>query len=93
MQLFSWLNRPKKERILVSISKSEVLNHNTLEDCWVIIDNLVYDITEFTKYHPGNKNIFKEWAGKDVTQVFYKVHPYVNYKEFLKYEQVGYLVN
>jgi L-lactate dehydrogenase (cytochrome) len=36
-----------------SISVEEVSKHNSLEDLWIVIDDLVYDLTEFAPEHPG----------------------------------------
>jgi cytochrome b involved in lipid metabolism len=33
---------------------SQVESHSTAQDCWIIIDNKVYDITNFLSEHPGN---------------------------------------
>lgn len=32
---------------------TEVAAHNKTEDCWVVIDGLVFDLTESSKTHPG----------------------------------------
>ncbi|KCZ80421.1 hypothetical protein H312_02189 [Anncaliia algerae PRA339] len=93
MLLFSWFKRIPKERKIIKMDKKEVEKHNVLDDCWVIIENNVYDVTEFIEYHPCGRNIFLNYGGKDVTEIFNRVHPYVSYKELLKYEQVGYLEN
>ena len=34
------------------ITWQEVLEHNTSEDCWIVIDNNVYDVTKFLVQHP-----------------------------------------
>jgi cytochrome b involved in lipid metabolism len=36
-------------------TKEEVSKHNTAEDHWVIINSRVYDLTKFSKVHPGGK--------------------------------------
>jgi cytochrome b5 len=38
-------------------SKEEIAKHNTLQDCWLIIDGSVYDVTKFLPLHPAGKNI------------------------------------
>lgn len=48
--------RPDKESCLTmktSISVEEVSKHNSLEDLWVVVDGIVYDLTEFAPEHPG----------------------------------------
>ena len=34
-------------------SREEVRQHNTVDDCWIIIREQVYDVTELVKSHPG----------------------------------------
>ena len=49
---------------------NEVRMHNREDDCWIIIENDVYNLTEFLYKHPGGKNVLFENAGKDVTENF-----------------------
>jgi L-lactate dehydrogenase (cytochrome) len=39
------------EETLVSVE--EISKHNTPEDCWIVVDGKVWDITEFAPEHPG----------------------------------------
>lgn len=47
----------------------QVAAHSTNEDLWLIINNKVYDFTEYYEMHPGGESILRN-AGKDSTQGF-----------------------
>lgn len=59
---------------LREFTPSEVQSHNTEEDCWVIIDGYVYDLSKFHRMHPGGSGVITREAGKDVTKLFYANH-------------------
>ena len=54
-------------------SMSEVKEHSTVNSPWLIIDNEVYDVTDFAKTHPGGSIIYK-YAGKECTDQFRAFH-------------------
>ncbi|TLS30076.1 hypothetical protein PpBr36_03070 [Pyricularia pennisetigena] len=41
---------------------------------YIIVDDGVYDITNFIDEHPGGPKILKRMAGKDATKAFWKYH-------------------
>jgi len=47
----------------------EVSRHTKPEDCWVIHNNKVYDVSGFVADHPGGEEYILDHAGKDVTQL------------------------
>ncbi|XP_073135306.1 cytochrome b5-like [Henckelia pumila] len=49
---------------------SDVSVHNTSEDCWVIINFKVYNVTNFLSEHPGGDQVLLESAGKDASEEF-----------------------
>ncbi|CAR26605.1 ZYRO0B13728p [Zygosaccharomyces rouxii] len=67
-------NGPKVDMSKPAISPDEVAKHNSPDDCWVVIDGYVYDLTEFAPVHPGGPTVIKSNAGKDVSAIFDPLH-------------------
>eukprot|EP01035_Chromulina_nebulosa_P017654 gene17654-23237_t len=61
--------KKKKLRIAGPYSKEEIRIHNKENDVWIVVDNKVYDITDFVHRHPGGDSILKH-AGDDATEGF-----------------------
>lgn len=59
-------NEPKTRIITLS----EVSCHDSPKDCWVIIYDRVYDITNFLDEHPGGADVMLEYAGNDASLSF-----------------------
>ena len=55
-------------------TREEVEKHNKEGDCWLIIDNNIYDVTEFANIHPGGKQLLYSVGGQDATEYFYELH-------------------
>jgi len=60
----------KLEESLKIVSRDEVDNHSRPGDMWIVIDNLVYDLTKFQTRHPGGKTVLQHNAGKDATEAW-----------------------
>jgi cytochrome-b5 reductase len=60
------------------IPREEVALHNTEYDCWTILDDKVYNITPYLKYHPGGVAKLMLSAGGDCTTLFNENHQWVN---------------
>lgn len=52
------------------ISRSEVAKHCKEDDCWIIINSKVYNVSAFLSDHPGGPEIILDQAGKDATEDF-----------------------
>ena len=63
------LEIPDKEFSLEDIAK-----HNTKEDCWVAVNGMALDVTEFLENHPGGPKAILLYAGKDATEEFNMLH-------------------
>ena len=61
---------------LRSIPWSEIAQHSTLDDLWIVVDGVVYDMTEFIQGgdHPGGEDIPLEYGGKDASLFWDDVH-------------------
>lgn len=61
------------KRELKRVSFAEVQKHNTKKDCWLVVEDKVYDVSKFIPYHPGG-SILARYAGQDATDAFYAFH-------------------
>jgi len=52
----------------------EVANHNTENDCYLIINNNVYNISSYIISHPGGPTTIISHCGKKVTGIFAAIH-------------------
>eukprot|EP01112_Ceratiomyxa_fruticulosa_P010340 TRINITY_DN2731_c0_g1_i5.p1 TRINITY_DN2731_c0_g1~~TRINITY_DN2731_c0_g1_i5.p1 ORF type:complete len:381 (+),score=77.56 TRINITY_DN2731_c0_g1_i5:282-1424(+) len=43
----------------------EISLHNTLDDCWMVFNGNVYDVSKYVNFHPGGKRALQKFAGKD----------------------------
>nr|ACG49215.1 cytochrome b5 [Zea mays] len=51
-------------------SMEEAALHNTPDDCWVVVDGKIYDVTKYLEDHPGGADVLLEATGKDATEEF-----------------------
>ena len=49
------------------ISYEELKKHDKPTDRWLLIENKVYDITNWAKRHPGGGKILGHFSGEDAT--------------------------
>lgn len=51
-----------------TFTMDEVAAHNHLNDCWMVIENSVYDFTDYIGQHPTPASILAPWCGRDATE-------------------------
>ncbi|KAL2809987.1 FMN-dependent dehydrogenase-domain-containing protein [Aspergillus granulosus] len=56
------------------LSTHEISSHKTPDDCWIVVDNQVWDVTNFVEKHPGGPAIILKYAGRDATKAYSEVH-------------------
>lgn len=64
----------KPRQKLPSYTMEEVAKHNTLTDCWLVYQGQVYDISKWSKYHPGGIRPIERFAGLDATDELRAFH-------------------
>ncbi|KAF3431606.1 hypothetical protein FNV43_RR26337 [Rhamnella rubrinervis] len=65
------LPKPTKMPKLTKLfTMQEASQHNTKDDCWVVIDGKVYDMTSYLDEHPGGDDVVIAATGKDATEEF-----------------------
>merc|ERR1712190_582903 len=57
------------------ISWEEIKKHDKPNDCWVVYEGTVYDVTEFVPNHPGGAAIWWQSGGRDITILYNISHP------------------
>jgi cytochrome b involved in lipid metabolism len=49
---------------------SEVAKHNSASDCWFIVNNNVYNVTDYENAHPGGSQNIIDYCGTDATVAY-----------------------
>lgn len=55
-------------------SRDDVAAHKTQDDCWITINNKVYNVTHWLKKHPGGYSILFNLAGQDCSDEYRIFH-------------------
>lgn len=51
-------------------TKAQVAEHSSRGDCWLIIENGIYDVTTYLNQHPGGISQVLPYCGKDATEAY-----------------------
>ncbi len=52
------------------LTESEIQNHSSDADCWIVLENRVYDVTAYISKHPGGERRILQFCGQDATDAF-----------------------
>ncbi|KAK9891782.1 hypothetical protein WA026_016579 [Henosepilachna vigintioctopunctata] len=81
-------------RLLPLYNRKQVSEHRTEDDLWIIVNNKVYNISNFPVSHPGGIEVLLEVAGSDATKDFYEVIQHGSRaSEILKTNLIGKLID
>jgi cytochrome b involved in lipid metabolism len=53
------------------IGAGELASHNTAKDCWMAIDGVVYDFSDYIPEHPTPPAVMTRWCGKEATKPYH----------------------
>ncbi|KAI8900381.1 cytochrome b5-like heme/steroid binding domain-containing protein [Globomyces pollinis-pini] len=67
----------------------QVEEHSLRNDCYMVIEGKVYDVTKFLEDHPGGEEVMIELAGRDATDAFDEIGHSDDARELLKEMLVG----
>lgn len=59
-----------KDEKSVILNWNEVRKHSTPEDCWIVIDKKIINVTDYVKRHPGGEDKILPFCAKDATEGF-----------------------
>ena len=48
-------------------TRQEVSSHKKGDDCWIIVNGKVYNVTSWLNKHPGGRRILQHYGGEDAT--------------------------
>uniref|UniRef100_A0A2P2JTH5 Uncharacterized protein MANES_18G044000 n=1 Tax=Rhizophora mucronata TaxID=61149 RepID=A0A2P2JTH5_RHIMU len=68
---------------------SQVGQHKSKEDCWLVIDGKVLNVSKFLEEHPGGDEVLIQSAGKDATKEFKDVGHSKAAQDLIRKYQVG----
>ncbi|XP_041374315.1 fatty acid desaturase 2-like isoform X2 [Gigantopelta aegis] len=62
------------DREIRTVTLDDVKQHDRRDDKWLVIQGEVYDITKWSKRHPGGSRLISHFAGQDATDAFRAFH-------------------
>jgi cytochrome b involved in lipid metabolism len=52
------------------MTMAEVARHDSSEDCWMVIDTQVYDLTAYLPEHPSKPSTILPWCGREASEAY-----------------------
>lgn len=59
------------------------------KDYWIVVDNIVYDCTDFISEHPGGEQVILSFVGEDCSWQFWRFHGKNEMEQYGKDLRIG----
>ncbi|KAM5350830.1 hypothetical protein ACJ41O_007335 [Fusarium nematophilum] len=56
------------------VSVAEIQRHDRPDDAWIVVNDQVYDVSDFAPEHPGGAEVIYRYAGRDASAEYNEVH-------------------
>ncbi|KAI5868107.1 FMN-dependent dehydrogenase-domain-containing protein [Durotheca rogersii] len=56
------------------ITADELRKHSSPENCWLVVNGVVWDLGDFAPEHPGGAAVIHKYAGQDASAVYNSIH-------------------
>eukprot|EP00949_MAST-11_sp_MAST-11-sp1_P003952 g3952.t1 len=80
------------EGVIETHTLNEVAQHATSDDCWIIVEGQVLDVTQWLEKHPGGASVLLERAGTDCTAAFKAARHSIRAENILTKMLVGHVL-
>jgi cytochrome b involved in lipid metabolism len=67
-------SKPTPVNATPTLSAAQVATHNQPNDCYLIVNNKVYDVTTYIGRHPGGKKSIYDRCGQESSAIFAAIH-------------------
>ncbi|XP_002736866.1 acyl-CoA 6-desaturase-like [Saccoglossus kowalevskii] len=63
----------------------EIRKHHSRDDQWIVIEGEVFDVSRWSRIHPGGSKVISHYAGQDASNVFGAFHKPQDLQKVRKY--------
>ncbi|KAF2155678.1 hypothetical protein K461DRAFT_221718 [Myriangium duriaei CBS 260.36] len=56
------------------VTVDEISKHGSPDDCWIVVDGAVWDLSQFAPDHPGGAHVITRHAGRDASESYNSIH-------------------
>ncbi len=63
-------SQPESGAVDAGVPFEELARHASEDDCWMAIDGVVYDVTDYIPRHPTPLAVMTPWCGEDASEAY-----------------------